>query len=188
MRIAVSGTHFLGKSTLIDDFIKHHSEYTQEIEPYYKILEERTLESSLEPSLESSIEQLNYSIKQISSLANQKNVIFDRCPVDFIAYAMCALEQDAIEIYESAIAEYFPDIKEALNNLDLIVFIPLCKENSIEYTEENPVYRKMADKYFKQIYRDDVCDIFPRYNHPRIIEITGSRTARIKQLEIYLLK
>ncbi len=35
------------------------------------------------------------------------------------------------------------------------------KENSIEYTEENPAYRKAADKWLKKKYRDDICDIFP---------------------------
>ena len=57
MRIAVSGTHFIGKSTLIEDFIKQHPEYKCELEP------------------------LNES-------ASKQNIIFDRCPVDFMVYAM----------------------------------------------------------------------------------------------------
>jgi hypothetical protein len=54
------------------------------------------------------------------------------------------------------------------------------------FTEENPAYRKAADKCFKRIYRDDICDIFPRYGHPKIIEIWGDRLTRIKKLESYL--
>jgi hypothetical protein len=41
MRIAVSGTHFIGKSTLIEDFITAHPDYTCEIEPYYKLQDEK---------------------------------------------------------------------------------------------------------------------------------------------------
>jgi len=32
MRIAISGTHFMGKSTLIDNFIEAHPEYKSEVE------------------------------------------------------------------------------------------------------------------------------------------------------------
>lgn len=186
MRIAISGTHFMGKSTLIEDFIKTHPEYRCEIEPYYKLEEEKGMELSLEPSLDSLLEQLDYSIEQLNQCAKETNVIFDRCPIDFIAYAMYAEDQDSIDINDSEVADRFPEIKEALNTLDLIVFLPITKEHLIEYTEENPAYRKAADKCFKKIYRDDVCDIFPRYGHPKIIEIWGDRSTRIKKLNAYL--
>lgn len=187
MRIAVSGTHFMGKSTLINDFIKAHVDYRCEIEPYYILQGEKEMELSLEPSLDSLIEQLNFSIKQLNEYKNDHNIIFDRCPVDFIAYAMCISERDSIDINDSVISDLFSEVKEALNNLDLIVFLPITKEHAIKYTEENPAYRKLADKCFKKIYRDDICDIFPNYNHPKIIEIWGDRLTRVKKIESYLV-
>lgn len=99
---------------------------------------------------------------------------------------MCVLDQDAANVNDSEISEIFPEIKDALNNLDLIVFLPLTKEHPIEHTEENPAYRKLADKFFKEIYRDDICDVFPSYIHPKIVEIWGDRMTRIKKLESYL--
>jgi len=189
MRIAVSGTHFIGKSTLIEDFVKRHPNYKSEIEPYYNynMENEKSMELSLEPSIDSLLEQLDYNINQLNECKNEKNVIFDRCPVDFIAYSMCALDEDNVDINDSEISERFDDIKTALNSLDLILFLPINKENSIVYTEENPAYRKLADKCFKKIYRDDVCDIFPRHNHPKIVEIYGDRLTRIKIVESYLI-
>jgi hypothetical protein len=186
MRIAVSGTHFAGKSTLINDFIKNHPKYKHEIEPYYKLQDEKAMELSLAPTLDSLIEQLECSIELINQNINEQNIIFDRCPIDFIAYAMCELDQDEADINENEISEKFPQIKDALNNLDLIVFLPITKEHAIEYTDENPTYRQMVDKCFKKIYRDDLLDIFPRYNHPRIIEVWGDRLTRVKMLESYL--
>lgn len=186
MRIAVSGTHFMGKSTLIEDFITKHPDYRCEIEPYYKLQDEKEMELALEPSLDSLIEQLDYSIEQLNKCANEHNIIFDRCPIDFIAYALCITEEESIDINNSEISERFPEVKAALNNLDLIVFLPITKEHLIDYMEENPAYRKAADKCFKQIYRDDICDVFPRYNHPKIIEIWGDRLTRIKKLESFI--
>ena len=50
MQVLVSGTHFMGKSTLIEDFIKKHPDYKAEIELYYK-LQDEMMELSLEPVL-----------------------------------------------------------------------------------------------------------------------------------------
>lgn len=184
MRIAISGTHYMGKSTLIEDFIQKHPEYLREVEPYYKLQEEKSLELSLEPSLDSILEQLDYSIEQLKQCAHVTHMMFDRCPVDFIAYAMCAIDED---INDTEVAERFPDVKEVLNTLDLIVFLPITKEYQIEYLEENPAYRKQADQCFKKLYRDEVCDIFPSFKHPKIIELWGNRMERIKKLDNYLL-
>ena len=186
MRIAVSGTHYMGKSTLIEDFIETHPEYRKEIEAYYRLQETKEMESSLEPSLESLIEQLDYSIEQLNECANEANVIFDRCPVDYLAYAMTLANQESFDINDSEIMERLSEIKEALNHLDIIVFLPITHEHCIDYTEENPVFRKKADQFFKQLYRDEIVDIFPRYNHPKIIELWGDRKARIKSLENYI--
>ncbi len=84
MRIAVSGTHFIGKSTLVEDFIKKYPDYRCEIEPYYKLQDEKTMELSLEPSLDSFLEQLDYSINQLNDCVSGKNIIFDRCKVKII--------------------------------------------------------------------------------------------------------
>lgn len=183
MRIAISGTHFIGKTTLIEDFIKQHPEYKSEAEPYDQLLEKTVMESALEPSLDGLLEELEYSIQRINESVKEKNIIFDRCPVDFIAYAMCTLDKDRVEINDSEVADLFPDIKSALNTLDLIIFLPISKENNIDYTEENPAYRIAADKNFKKLYRDEVCDVYPKYNHPRIIELTGDRISRLRKLE-----
>ena len=187
MRIAVSGTHFIGKSTLIADFIEKHLKYKFETEPYYKLKNEKIMGLSLEPCFDSFLEQLDYSIKRLNEYTNEQNIIFDRCPVDFLAYGLCELHKDTIVINDSELSERFPDVKEALNTLDLIIFLPITKEDSIEYTEENPAYRKAADKYFKKLCRDNICDIFPQYNYPKIIEISGDRITRLRKLENCLI-
>jgi hypothetical protein len=56
MRIAVSGAHFIGKSTLIEDFIAKRPSYRYEVEPYYKLQDEESTEMSLKPCLDSFLE------------------------------------------------------------------------------------------------------------------------------------
>ncbi|HET9843158.1 MAG TPA: AAA family ATPase [Gammaproteobacteria bacterium] len=186
MRIAVSGTHCMGKSTLIQDFIELYPHYRCEIEAYYKLQEVKTMEVAQTPTFESLVEQLDFSIHQIHQNAQESLVIFDRCPIDYIAYAMLEAAYDEIDIHQTEIADRFPEVKEALNLLDLIIFIPMHRAYPIAYHEENPEYRKEADHCFKRIYRDDVCDIFPKFNHPRIVEVFGDRKKRIQTLKLYL--
>ena len=187
MRISISGTHFIGKSTFIDDFLKIHPDYIHEIEPYYQLQEEQNIEFSEDPTLEFLLEQLDYSITRLNDFSNQPNVIFDRCPIDFVAYSMYIMKQMGIDLNDSVVSERFPDIKEALENLDLIVFFPIIQEHEVDYiAQEDRAYRKAIDKYFKKIYRDEIYDLFPSYDHPKIIEIGGNRKARIEKLETYL--
>ncbi len=68
MHIAISSTHFIDKSTLIDDFVKHHPNYRSEIESYYKLQEEKTMELSLSPSLDSLLEQLNSYVDEPNNI------------------------------------------------------------------------------------------------------------------------
>ena len=58
----------------------------------------------------------------------------------------------------------------------MIIFIPIEKGSLLQYHEENPEYRLAAEKCFKKIYRDEVLDVFLRFNHPKIIEVTGDRS------------
>lgn len=187
MQIAISGTHFIGKSTLIKDFIKKHPHYAYEMEPYYQLQNQGVEEFSEELTLDCVLKQLEYSIELLNTKKNEKNIIFDRCPVDFIAYAMYIADQRHIDLHDTMIAEKFSEIKDALSGLDLIVFLPMTKEHQIDYDEEDAAYRKTIDRNFKKIYRDEVYDLFPGYNHPKIIEIWGDRLIRVKKLETYLV-
>ena len=84
MRIAVSGTHFSGKSTLV--------EALSEALPQYKLSKSRTPScrrrdtSSLRCPLSESFElQMERSIELLDE--GEPNVIFDRCPADFLGYS-----------------------------------------------------------------------------------------------------
>lgn len=83
-RIAISGTHCMGKTTLINDFLEIYPEYIYEEEPYYQLQEKHDIEFSGEPTLEDFIEQLEYSLERLDFRAAQPNVIFERCPMDFV--------------------------------------------------------------------------------------------------------
>src|SRR6185369_9745107 len=86
MRIAVSGTHGVGKSTLIDEFLRVHPEFVHEPEPYTVMVEDFGEEFSAEPCVEDFVRQVEFNIARLHQHAAGENVIYERCPVDFLAY------------------------------------------------------------------------------------------------------
>lgn len=175
----------MGKSTLIQDFVEIHPNYITQQEPFYDLDDEVAVNPEL-PSFEFAHKQLQISLHQIAENAHQPNIIFDRCPVDFLVYAMCVLEGEGIDLEETEIAEQFVDIKRLIATLDLIAFIPIAPNNTITYSDDFPELRVKADAFFKEIFRDDRYSLFPNYNQPRIIEVTGNRNERVKQMASYL--
>src|SRR6185369_13721173 len=104
MRVAVSGTHGVGKSTLIDEFLRRHPEFVHEPEPYTVMVEDLGEEFSAEPSVEDFLRQLKFNIDRIRQHAPGENVIYERCPVDFLAY-IHALDPQSAEASLELVSE-----------------------------------------------------------------------------------
>src|SRR4030095_13845740 len=85
MRIAISGTHCCGKSTLMDAFLTTHSDFSHEPEAY-AALEDRGETFAAEPSADDFVRQLEYCVDRLDQFAPNEDVIFERCPADYLAY------------------------------------------------------------------------------------------------------
>ncbi len=185
MRIAISGTHFTGKTTLGQDFIEAHPEYSFQQEPYHQLTEEGT-EFEEELSLESFIEQLEHSLKLLQSTSNE-NVVFDRCPVDLAGYILAWESLDEVPIADSILHDYLDDIREAVNSIDIIAFLPLDEQSPDHLSDdEDPEFRVLVDHILKELYRSDSLDLFPNLDQPLILEISGMREERVKCVDMVL--
>ncbi|KZL11540.1 AAA family ATPase [Pseudovibrio sp. Ad26] len=177
MRVAISGTHGIGKTTLIEDFVDQHRNYEAVQEPYWELAEQGVALSS-EPSIEDFTEQLSHNLKTILTASAEQNIIFDRCPLDFMAYLDVLSEQDGDEWEPSG--QLLRQIEQALTTLDLIVFLPLTSPDEITTTIEYPKLRKQTDICLKEILRDDALGLLDVL--PETVELTGSRNDRVKTL------
>lgn len=177
MRIAVTGTHGSGKTTLIDDFADRHRDYAHEQEPYWALVQNGVPFSdgvSL-PDLE---EQLAASAEMISARAGDSDVIFDRCPLDFIAYLEVVGEGQGIDWSPSG--RLLGRIERALSAIELLVFLPLSQPDEIGAAIEFPRLRMQVDRRLKSILRDDALGLLER--GPRLLELRGTRAHRLEQL------
>lgn len=176
MRLAVSGTHGVGKTTLIDDFLALRPDYAHAQEPYWEMVQ-RGVVFADGPTAADLADQLGQSAAMI--LADESDdIVFDRCPLDFIAYL------DAIAAMEGH--EWTPQgallgrIDRAIASLDLVVFVPLTTPDEIATRIEYPELRRATDARLKQILRTDELGLLA--DGPRVVEISGSRGERADKL------
>ena len=177
MRIAVTGTHGSGKTTLIDDFVDQHADYERELEPYWALAQDGIpfADGASLPDLE---QQLAASAQLILARAGTPDVIFDRSPLDFTAYLEVVSEDEGLEWEPSG--RLLGQIEKALATLDLLVFLPLSNPDEVRVPIELPRLRARVDRRLKAILREDALELLA--DGPKIIELHGTREQRLAML------
>ena len=190
MRIAISGSHSVGKSTVVNDWIAHCPHFKREEEPYralglygpYEILF-RDASTKLHNGI-----QLYYNISRMYRYAKcSDDVIFDRCPIDYLAYSQYTANKKTTDINDAFVESMVPTVRESLDHLDLLAFVPMCDQWPVEMEADGirPIdldYRAEVDAIFKEIYREGRYHAMPQHNGPEVIELIGSRQQRLEQL------
>ena len=176
MRIAVSGTHHVGKSTLIEEFLRAHPDFTHEPEPYAVMVEDLGEEFSAEPSVEDFQRQLQFHIDRLRQHAPAERVIYERCPLDFLAY-IDALDPNSVE-------ELLDPISDAMQHLDLVVYLPL---DDTWLDSEMPKLQKAVDRRLSAIFREDRFGVLSSCR-ARTIEASGSTAPRLRIVESHLIQ
>jgi len=118
MRVAFSGTHRSGKSTLLGQLAGLLPHYETVDEPYH-LLEEDGYETAETPSREDFEAQLERSLVSLEDEAGV-DVLFDRCPADILAYLLALDDGTGIDA-----DEWLERVIQAMSTLDLVVFVPV---------------------------------------------------------------
>lgn len=130
-------------------------------------MEETGIVFSEEPAAEDYFMMLEHSIEQVTS--GENNVIFDRCPVDLLAYVQVVNNSEDINIQS-----LYNRVKDAMSEIDLLVFVPVEKPDLIGCPQsEMPELRLKVN----DILRDWIRDF-----NTNSIEVTGSPASRRDQV------
>ena len=170
MRIAVSGTHFSGKSTLVEALSEALPQYTTIDEPYH-LLQEEGYEFAELPSIEDFELQLERSIESLDEKA--PNIIFDRCPADILGYLLSHTDVEAFDL-----EEWLPRVQTAIRKLDLLVFLPIEEPDRIVLpSSEDAAYRQRVDEKLKEMILENSFDL-----EVDVLEVTGSPKTRVEMV------
>jgi predicted ATPase len=170
MRIAVSGAHRTGKTTLIEELSRALPAYVVVDEPYH-LLEEEGHEFTEMPSLDDFELQLERSIECIRD--SGKDQLFDRCPADMLAYLIAHSDSDGV-----GVEAWLPRVRSAMQRLDLVVFVPVEDPDRVIVSDrEESELRRRVDEELRDIVVED------RWGFDvEAIEVTGSSRERARQV------
>lgn len=115
MRIAFTGAHRVGKTTLAEEIASILRGYYLTKEPYLELETAGYLFSEV-PTPDDYIEQFRYALRQIAESGD--DVIFDRCPLDLLAYIHATSRSKNIQMLYKAMVE-------AMSQIDVLVFVPI---------------------------------------------------------------
>ncbi len=186
MRVAVSGTHCSGKSTLIDHFLIAHPDFAHEPEPYTVLQEDYGEVFAADPSADDFYRQLEFNMDRLRRYPPSERVIYERCPIDFMAYLL-ALDDLGIDHQATRLVEQSLDrVKDGIELLDLIVFLPLDgMDSNVMFAAEDQALRIAVDEWLVDILRGDDLNLFS-FCRPIILEVRGSTAERLLQIESLL--
>lgn len=176
MRIAVSGTHCSGKSTLIEDFLAAHPDYLHEPEPY-----EWLDDASGEPDEDDFYRQLELSVGRLRSHGSGAYVIAERSPLDFLAYLLALADVGRSARDCERIASVAELAAAGMAHIDLLVVLPLSEQDGIAAPEsEDPELREAMNDRLLDLIATDPHTLFGR---TRVVEVYGTRHERLRMLE-----
>lgn len=173
MRIAVTGTHGVGKTTLVEDIAETAAKFEAVPEPFVVFQSDAAFVDG--PNSDDFEEQLNQSCDLILESMIEKDFVFDRCPVDFLAYLDVLSGTDGSEWTPSP--KQLARIERTMEALDLVVFVPLLDDDEIAGNIEYPSLRQDVDAHLKSMLRDDELGLFE--NDLPMLEVFGPRQHRV---------
>ncbi len=151
MRIAVSGTHVIGKSTLVAALGECLPDHKVVPEPY-EVLEERGYEFAHPPSVEEYVAQLRQSLAVLRR--PNSNLIVERCPLDFLAYIYASPGADRFDV-----EPWRTPIATAIASLDLVIALRINPAHEPEMLAEDSAFRRDADGWLRDLMEGDELDL-----------------------------
>tara|TARA_R100000664_G_C2748564_1_gene136010 strand:+ start:302 stop:1060 length:759 start_codon:yes stop_codon:yes gene_type:complete len=194
MRIAFSGTGNSGKTTLLKSFLYTWTNYTTPKDTYRDVLREENLPHSSKLTTSTQELILNFLIDQVQSKDKDDKVVYDRCPLDAIAYSMWAHGKKIEGFTKDFVTKQINLMKESMRSLDIIF---LCRFDSSQTvqddgfrdTDKNFIIE--VDNIFYSLYRQytehpEADVFFPKGDSPCIILLPDKGQERIDLISEYV--
>lgn len=194
MRLAVSGTQCIGKTTFIEDFCKQWPMYSAPKTSYKDLIREKNLNINKLGDEEGQRAILYALIDQVEQETSD-HVIFDRSPWDNLVYTMWLNANDRVS--DKFVKETIQLVRQSLIYFDICFFLPLCAQSPVrveaaEQREIDSRYREEIDILFKSLMNayNQHSNVYYPFSEdkgsPAFIEIFGNREQRIQLCKFYL--
>lgn len=180
MRISISGCAGSGKSTLLKAFLNRWPMYSTPSKTYRDVIKESNLSHSSNTNDETQLIILNWMMEEQLKYPAKSKVVYDRCPLDNLAYT---LQGNALgKITDETTAATISFVKESMKDLDIIFWLkynPTIKIVKDDLRDTNEEYIKQTDQIFQGLFDQYMENLeydvfFPKDDCPAFICIDNS--------------
>lgn len=194
MRIAFSGTANTGKTTLIKNFLAVWTQYSTPEKSYRDLIKEKNLSHSSNTTVDTQWDILNHMIDQLQTYDKKSKIVFDRCPLDNLAYTLWAYDKGIQGFDKAYVDKCITLTKESMRRIDIIFLLKYDESIKIEndgLRDTDTAFIKEIDNIFnslyEQYYQNPEADIFfPKHDSPGIIVLPANPQRRIDLIAEYL--
>jgi hypothetical protein len=167
VKVGISGTHGTGKTTLAAALCARLPGHAVADEPYYQ-LEEQGYEFGFPPSPEDYRALLACSLHSLTASPPPSGVVFDRTPLDYLAYLAAVGADPAADPAA---------LRLAFARLDLLVITPITAETErVLPAAELPGLRSWMNDALLELVYDDPLNA---WEHIPVLELTGPLDHRL---------
>ena len=180
MRVAVSGSHGTGKSTLIAAWLERRPDYAHEPEAFEALGDEIDVEDE-GPTADGLRLLLAHTVSTLDRHPAGASVLFERSPVDYLAYAAASRgwpRGSPAAFVEAAL----PLVRRSLARLELIAFLPIAPGGPAARAGEDARYRKRVDRELARALLDDEYDLFGEAGAPRVVTLPPPLDRQVAEL------
>lgn len=181
MRLAISGSHGTGKSTLIAAFAKRCPRYACEPEAFETLGDEIDLSESGGPTAEGLHALLEYTARAVAAHGRDARVVHERSPVDYLAYAAASRRSWPKGEVGRFLAIHVPIVRACLRHLDRIAFLPVSPDGPGR-PGEDARFRRRVDEHLRRALIDDDYDLFAGRDSPRVVELSPLPERQLAEL------
>jgi hypothetical protein len=184
MRLAISGTHSMGKSTLLQDCASAFPDFTVESEAYRSL---RAFHPEVPIGLGKEADKhamwllTGDVMGKLLRHRRGERVFYDRGPADMIPYTLYAIRHGRTDL-DQAFVDALTEVARIYCRefLEAILFLPMHRDHPIDFEDDgvrptDEGYREEVDADFKAFYAGLDLGI-------PILEVVGSRQQRIARI------
>ena len=194
MRICVSGTQNMGKTTFINDFLETYPMYHKSENDYRTLFKENEVKINQEGSKASQELIMNHIIDEHMKYKNTDHVIHDRGILDNVIHTIYLNDKHPEEVPEEFVQTSLEMCKHVTKFYDIIFLFTESKYNQIPIEEKknrdtDPAYMQEMDFLFKaawNTYNEGKPLFFNMMDVPGFIELFGSRDERVQMAKFYI--
>lgn len=195
MRIAISGAHNTGKTSLVNSFLYTWSNYETLKKTYRDVLEEKKLPHSSQTTTDTQTAILDYFLDELQQHSGlDEKILYDRCPIDTLVYTIWANDKGIEGFDNDFVKSQIKLVKESMKFLDIIFITKFdesqaivddgVRDTDLTYLREiDNIFESVFQQYFQNVHADV---FFPKEDSPAVIKLPDSPQARIDLIAEYV--